>query len=258
MRDKAFYLVTLIIGICVAGFCATAHADIYQYLDDKGVVHFTNVPTGSAAKQPTKIHRETHSASVADAATSPSGYRRSSVPENRHDRSGGLSAAYAEYINSACEKHGVDPSLVHAVVRVESDFNTFALSRKGAMGLMQLMPQTAMDLNVRDSFSPRENIEGGVRYLRSLLDKYEGNVQLALAAYNAGETSVKKWGTVPPFKETKDYVKKIMKLYNGGDAAVAPRHLIYVGYSADGVLLLTDNPSNHQGKQLHRKTNRSL
>src|SRR5512144_1339727 len=91
--------------------------------------------------------------------------------------------AYHEYINTACEKYGVDPSLVHALVKVESGYNTFALSSKGAMGLMQLMPQTATDMNVKNSFSPQDNVEGGVRYLRYLLDRYEGNISLALAAY---------------------------------------------------------------------------
>ena len=152
----------------------------------------------------------------------------------------------------------MDPSLVHAIVKVESDFNPFAISRKGAMGLMQLMPQTASTLNVRNTFSPHENVEGGVKYLRYLLDRYEGNLSLALAAYNAGETAVKKWGTIPPFKETQDYVKKIMHIYNGGGKTFAPRYTIYVGTGADGTILLTDNPSNHPDKKLHRKLGQSL
>lgn len=256
MRKKTAYILT--IGLCFAGFCSQARADIYQYIDDKGVVHLTNVPTGRQTRRPTKIHSESRQPSIANAVAAPS--EQQAGQDAVSGRNNAVPAVYAEYINGACEKYGVDPLLVNAVVKVESDFNPFALSRKGAMGLMQLMPQTASDLNVRNSFSPKENIEGGVRYLRSLLDKYEGNTQLALAAYNAGETSVRKWGTVPPFKETRDYVKKIMKLYNGSDVMITPRQIqmIYVGYSADGVLLFTDNPSNHPGKQLRRKTNRSL
>lgn len=253
VRKKTVYILSA--SLCLALFTAPAYADIYQYVDEKGIVHLTNVPTGPQAKRAAKVHAESRQASIAGAVAA--------APERSHRQPGsgrgdGISALYAEYINSACEKHGVDPSLVHALVKVESDYNPFAVSRKGARGLMQLMPQTATDLNVNNSFSPRENIEGGVKLLRSLLERYEGNIPLALAAYNAGETSVKKWGTVPPFKETKDYVKRIMKLYQGGETAFAPRQTIYVGYSADGVLLLTDNPSNHQGKQLRQKTGRNL
>ena len=121
------------------------------------------------------------------------------------------------------------------------------------------LSQTAMDLDVKNSFDPHENIHGGVRYLRYLLDRYEGNLQLALAAYNSGETAVKRWGTVPPFKETKDYVKKVLGLYKGSASApFAPRFTIYVGQAADGTLILTDNPSNHQDKKLHRKMERNL
>ncbi len=243
-----------IVSACIGMAClaAIASADIYQYVDEKGVVNFTNVPTGS--KPRAKVHRESKSPGIAAAVA------KTARPASETDRkrSANLSSVYSEFIDSACEKYGVDPSLVHAVVKVESDFNPFAVSRKGARGLMQLMPQTASDLNVGNSFSPRDNIEGGVKYLRSLLDKYEGNVRLALAAYNAGETSVKKWGTVPPFKETRDYVKKIMKLYNGEETNFAPRQTIYVGYTPDGVLLFTDNPSNHQGRQLRQKMHRNL
>jgi soluble lytic murein transglycosylase-like protein len=170
-----------------------------------------------------------------------------------------MPATYLPIINTTCARYGVDPSLVHAIVKVESDFNPYAVSRKGAMGLMQLMPETALNLNVKDSFSPHENIEGGVRYLRYLLDRYEGNLSLTLAAYNSGETSVKKWGTIPPYKETQDYVKKILQIYNGtGSKPFAPRYTIYVGTSADGTLMLTDNPSNHPEKKLHRRMEQSL
>jgi hypothetical protein len=126
------------------------------------------------------------------------------------------------------------------------------------MGLMQLMPQTASDLNVKNSFSPDENIEGGVRYLRYLLDRYEGNLNLALAAYNSGETAVKRWGTVPPFKETKDYVKKVLALYNGTGTTPSVRYTVYVGYSDDGTIVFTDNPVSHPNKTLRQKMEREL
>jgi soluble lytic murein transglycosylase-like protein len=228
-----------------------AQADIYQFVDDSGVVHFTNVPSGQVRKT-TKVHREPRGTASSLAAARPG-----PVAAGRQ-RSEDIPVSYVNIINSACERYGVDPSLVHAIVKVESDFNPFAISSKGAMGLMQLMPQTASTMNVRNTFSPDENIEGGVRYLRYLLDRYEGNLSLSLAAYNSGETSVKKWGTIPPFKETQDYVKKIMQIYNGTGKTFAPRYTIYVGTSDDGTILLTDNPSNHPDKKLHRKMGQSL
>jgi len=239
------------VGVLVlAASITTANADIYQFVDENGVVHFTNVPAGRV-KKPSKIVSENNK--TASSVASPSHGN-----ENRAHQAESIPDSYVNIINSACTRFGVDPSLVHAIVKVESDFNPFAISRKGAMGLMQLMPQTATTMNVRNTFSPDENIEGGVKYLRYLLDRYEGNISLSLAAYNAGETAVKKWGTIPPYKETQDYVRKILQIYNGTGKTYAPRYTIYVGAGADGTILLTDNPSNHQDKTLRRKMGQSL
>lgn len=226
-----------------------AGADIYQYTDESGVLHFTNVNGGG--KKHKKVKFEAASSREPDAAqqptTAPPPISSTNIP-----------SAYLDIITKACDRHGVDPSLVHAIVKVESDFNPYALSRKGAMGLMQLMPQTAVEMNVKNSFNPMENIDGGVKYLRYLIDRYEGNLSLALAAYNSGETAVKRWGTIPPFKETQNYVQRILKIYNGGNGPLVTRYTIYMGYGEDGALLLTDNPSNHQNKALRSKSRKNL
>ncbi len=119
-------------------------------------------------------------------------------------------------IDAAAARHHVDPSLVRSVVKVESNFNPNAVSRKGAMGLMQLMPSTARSLNVSNPFDPEQNVDAGVRHLRKLLDSYGGNVRLSLAAYNAGAGAVARSAGVPHFRETQDYVRRITNLYNGG------------------------------------------
>ena len=119
-------------------------------------------------------------------------------------------------IDQAAARHNVDPSLVRSVVKVESNFNPNAVSRKGAMGLMQLMPSTARSLNVSNPFDPQQNVDAGVRHLRRLLDSYGGDVRLSLAAYNAGPGAVARSAGVPRYRETQNYVRRITNLYNGG------------------------------------------
>ncbi len=135
---------------------------------------------------------------------------------------------YRDEIKEISARHGVDARLVEAVIRAESAFNPSAVSRKGARGLMQLMPQTASVLGVRDSFDPRQNIEGGVRHLHYLLGRYPGNPALAIAAYNAGESAVDAYRGIPPYAETQQYVQRVLQW--GGTAgrpALAPQQPIY-------------------------------
>jgi len=130
-----------------------------------------------------------------------------------------LDSATWSHIYDAARANGLDPELVAAVIKVESGFNPNALSRKGARGLMQLMPATARLLGLEDAFDGRGNIHGGCRYLKSLLDDFEGDLPLALAAYNAGRETVRKYNGIPPYPETRNYVRKVLRFYNGDEEA---------------------------------------
>ena len=166
-----------------------ASADIYKYVDAEGVIHLTNVPTESGIKY-TLIMREKR------------------VIFDR--KLGEDISKYDHLITKASEKYSVDPALIKAVIKAESNFNHRAVSKKGARGLMQLMPATASSLRVQDSFHPESNIEGGVRYLRYLLNYFSGNLHLALAAYNAGENAAIRYGGIPPYPETQIYVRRVL------------------------------------------------
>ena len=135
--------------------------------------------------------------------------------QNSPSRHGFTQKEIDDAINKAAERHAVDPNLVRALVKVESNFNPNAVSRKGAMGLMQLMPQTARQLRLTNPFNPEENIDAGVRHLKDLLDSYGGDVRLSLAAYNAGAGAVARSAGVPHYAETRNYVKRITQLYSG-------------------------------------------
>src|SRR5512142_1854057 len=245
-RRTILYLAIAFLSLIPVGQAA---ADIYQYTDKDGVIHFSNVDVERGRK-----YRKVKTEPKKDQASGQK--RRTSSLTARASSQEKVPQSYVDIINTACGRHGVDPALVHAIVRVESDFNPYAMSRKGAMGLMQLMPQTAFDMKVRDTFNPGENIDGGVKYLRYLIDRYDGNLSLALAAYNSGETAVNKWGTIPPFPETKNYVQRVLKLYNGTGSSLTPAYTIYVGYGDDGSIMLTDDPSKH--KNMKRKARKDL
>ena len=160
-------------------------ADIYMFIDSQGVLHFTNAPTSS---QYTLYIKE-------------------------RPKPAETIIKYDGIIQEASNKFGLSFSLLKAIIKVESDFDSRAVSKKGALGLMQIMPQNLQAFNIRDPYDPRDNILGGARYLKSLIERFEGKLPLALAAYNAGPTIVDKYMNIPPIQETEDYVKKVMKYF---------------------------------------------
>ncbi len=168
----------------------------------------------------------------------PSGEQNSTL------RNGFTQTEIDDAINKAADRHNVDPNLVRALVKVESNFNPNAVSRKGAMGLMQLMPQTARQLRLTNPFNPEQNIDAGVRHLRELLDNYGGDVRLSLAAYNAGTGAVARSSGIPHYAETRNYVKRITQLYSGSLGSSyfpgASREPVRVQRDVRGVLYISN------------------
>jgi soluble lytic murein transglycosylase len=179
----------LLIILFMILFSFPARADIFTYIDSDGVIHFTNVPTAADCRVFIKENKGKK--------------KKYSVPDR-----------YDHFISAAAENHGVSFSLLKAVIKAESDFDPTAISPKGAVGLMQIMPENFQLLNVSDPYDPWENIMGGAEYLRYLLDIFDGELSLALAAYNAGPTRVQRCKGIPPIRETEEYVHRVMKYYH--------------------------------------------
>ena len=195
-------------------------AETYRFVTPDGTVHLTNAPTDP---------RYQRLASVSGTAA---GWLRLPLVDQ---------ARYATEIRHAAARHGVPEKLVSAVIRVESGFNASAISPKGARGLMQLMPDTASSLGVRDTFDPRENIDGGVRHLRALMERFRNDLPLVLAAYNAGERAVTGHGGIPPYPETRDYVRRVLRLVEGGGLEGLARP-VYRTVAGDGTVTYTNIP----------------
>ena len=164
-------------------------ADIYIYVDNNGVLHFTNVPTSSK------------------------NYRVYIKERAQKTLATNVTDLYDHVISEASKRHGLSFSLLKALIKTESDFDPRAVSKAGARGLMQLMPENIKTLKIKNPFDPRENVMGGARYLKQLINRFGGKLPLALAAYNAGPGVVEQYQRIPPFKETENFVHEVMKYY---------------------------------------------
>ncbi len=210
-----FRLYLCLLVLTAVAFAGPAGAAIYKYVDENGVCHYTNVPGDRRYKL-----------ANLNSSPRPSAYSRvssSNVRSLRLMKQRSRSMApydFDRHIRRAARDHKVDPMLIKAIIKAESDFNPNAISSQGAQGLMQLMPGTARELQVSDPFDAGQNIYGGTRYIRKLLDSYQGNVRLSLAAYNAGPGRVKK--TIPRIPETVAYVSKVMRFYHHYQSRGAP------------------------------------
>ena len=220
------FVVVLAIGVSLTS-PAVVWAQTFRAVGADGTVYYTNAPTHPAFRE------------MGQRSGTTAGWLRLPASDP--------ATAYHGHIKLASMRYGVPEPLVTAIIQAESDFNPRAISSKGARGLMQLMPQTASMLGVRNSFDPGQNIDGGVRHLRGLLDRF-GSVTLAVAAYNAGEQAVTVHRGIPPYPETQGYVAKVLRLFNVGGAEAAsapppaPYSVVYRVVSRDGTVIYTNIP----------------
>ncbi|MEC4684725.1 MAG: lytic transglycosylase domain-containing protein [Nitrospirota bacterium] len=192
---------SIYLTVIILFFPQSAFSEIYKYVDAKGNDHFTNTPVQKDAELIIKEKKEP----VTPSANNTTTYSSDNSLES-----------YKVLAEKTAKRYALDPELVKAVIEIESGWNPRAVSSRGAIGLMQLMPDTAMDMGVRNPYDPEQNIEGGVKYLKRLVDRF-GDVKLALAAYNAGPSVVKRYGSIPPYTETLLYVQDILFQFNSGN-----------------------------------------
>lgn len=209
------------LGIVTAA-AAPAAAEVYRLKTSDGTTHYTNAPTDP------RYQRE---------GLSP----RPGVTWTRMQLT---HRPYADEVTAAAGRYGIPEPLIHAVIRVESGYNPRAVSRRGAQGLMQLMPETAALLGVQDSFNPRQNIDAGVRHLRGLMERFRNDLPLVLAAYNAGEQAVLTYRGVPPYQETRQYVNRVIGLYTGASWGL-PRSTFRT-FDYDGAVVYTNMPQSRR------------
>lgn len=201
---------------CIFLSSALLNAKVYKYTDSSGVTHYSDRPINSKYS----LYSQ--------------GY------------TGYIKLNYADeifldpIIIRVSKRHDMEPALIKAIIKVESDFNPVAVSRAGAQGLMQLMPQTAYAMDVLDPFDPEENIRGGTKYFKGLLERFNYDIKISLAAYNAGETAVIKSGGIPKYPETREFVKKVIKYYRHYSAQMKPDDKIYQYVDDKKVLHITN------------------
>ncbi|MGB9700298.1 MAG: transglycosylase SLT domain-containing protein [Thermodesulfobacteriota bacterium] len=199
-RILIFHFLLIITLVFLNSPCS--QADIYIYVDPEGVVHFTNTPTHGKFKLILK-----------EEIVPPEKKEEPTKEDQPRFASALAQEKFDHLIWQAAEKYGVNYALIKAIIKAESNFNPLAISKMGAKGLMQLMPGTAYSFQVKDSFHPEKNIEGGVRYLRYLIDLFPHNLYAVLAAYNAGENAVLRYRGVPPYQETRRFIQKVLQYF---------------------------------------------
>jgi soluble lytic murein transglycosylase-like protein len=209
----------LLLSLALLFIAAAAHADIYKFVDANGVIHLTNTP------------REGYTKVINESTEQPG--------EN-----------FDSIILQKSKKYDIEPSIIRALINAESNWDVYAVSDKGAIGLMQLMPATALDLEIRNPFDPEQNIEGGTRYLRMLLDRFDGNMEMAVAAYNAGPTAVEKSGGVPSFSETRKFVRDVI-VSSGKKSDDSGTRIHKITYR-DGTTVYTNIPSGRSRSGLQK------
>ena len=189
-RINILHIVVLGTIFTLIAAVSSGHADIYMYIDNNGVMHFTNAPTSNEHEYKVYIKE------------------RISVSKKFYSTN-----KYDHFITDASEQTGVDSRLLKAMIKAESDFNTRAVSKKGAMGLMQIMPENFKMLDLENPFDPWQNIRAGARYFQQLYKRFNGKLALSLAAYNAGPTAVDRYKRIPPYQETEEYVRRVLRYY---------------------------------------------